>query len=263
MNAHQLFLGHVGHHRAGAVRHGFNYRVFFLGLDVDAMDQALRQPVRQPWLFSLGGFNLLGIRHADYGPRDGSALGPWLRALLARSGVPGEAGHRITLHTFPRVLGIGFNPVSFWMCRDSEGQLRAMLAEVSNTFGEHHSYLVAHADGGPITDADQLEARKVFHVSPFFPVQGRYHFQIHAKGTALQVRIDYRDGTGATLLAYLQGGPHPFTAPALLQAFIRHPMQTLSVLSRIHWHALLLWRKGVPFHSKPTPPDKEISVERH
>jgi DUF1365 family protein len=261
--AHQLLVGRVGHHRDGPARHGFSYPVFFLGLDVDALDQALRRPAPWPWPLSLGRFNLLAFHHRDHGARDGSPLGPWIRRVLADAGVPAEAAHQVTLHSFPRVLGLGFNPVSFWLCRDGAGATRALLAEVSNTFGEHHSYLIAHADGRPIGRHDLLDAHKIFHVSPFFPVQGRYGFRVRAEGAALQVRIDYADGAGHRLLAYLQGSPQPFTSAGLLSAFVRHPVQPFSVLARIHWHALLLWRKGVSFHRKPAPPHKEISVERH
>ncbi len=262
---HQLFLGRVGHHRHGPEQHGFTYPVFFMGMDVDAMDAALQCEVPHaalPWPFRLNGFGLLAVRHVDHGARDGSALGPWMRDLLRTANLPIEAGHCITLHTFPRVLGLGFNPVSFWLCRDAHGQVRALLAEVNNTFGEHHNYLVARADGGPVQADDQLVARKAFHVSPFFPVQGRYQFRILAQGRDLQVRIDYRDEAGRGLFAYLHGSPQALTAGALTRAFVQHPLQTLTVLSRIHLHALRLWRKGVIFHKKPPAPTKEISIER-
>ena len=260
---HQIFRGRVGHQRAGAVRHGFTYRVFFLGLDVDAFDRGSDADARWPWVIGRNRFGLLSVHRRDYGPRDGGPLGPWLRRCLADAGLPALAGTRLTLHTFPRVLGLGFNPVNFWLCHDGEGVLRALLAEVSNTFGEHHSYLVAHGDGAPLGPDDLPEARKVFHVSPFFPVAGRYRFRIRSGVQGLQVRILYSDGQGQQLYAYLQGAAEPFTAARLLAAFLQHPLQTLSVLSRIHWHALLLWRKGVRFHRKPVPPNEEISLERH
>ena len=107
------------------------------------------------------------------------------------------------------------------------------------------------------------EARKVFHVSPFFPVAGRYRFALRHGARGLQVRILYGDGSGQALSAYLQGRARPLGTGTLLRALIRHPLQPLLVLSRIHWHALMLWRKGVRFHRKPAPPNEEISLERH
>jgi DUF1365 family protein len=263
VSSHQLLVGRMGHHRAGTVRHGFTYPVFFLALDVDALDNAVAQPSGWPWPLGLDRPGLLSVRRRDFGPRDGGPLGPWLRRMLAAAGLPRESAARIVLHTFPRVFGLGFNPVNFWLCHDAAGAVRALFAEVSNTFGEHHSYLVAHPDGRAIAADDLLEASKVFHVSPFFPVAGRYHFRVRSSSEGVQVRISYGDGRGQHLNAYLQGSAQPFSTRALLQAFFRHPLQALTVLSRIHWHALLLWRKGVRFHRKPAPPIEEISVERH
>ncbi len=261
MSGHHLFQGHVGHRRNGDVRHGFSYPVFFLGLDVDRLDRDGAGGC--PWPLAVDRFGLLSLRRRDYGPRDGSPLGPWLRGLLAEAGLPPESARQLRLHTFPRICGLGFNPVNFWICLDAMGAPRAMLAEVSNTFGEHHSYLVAHADGRPLAEGPLPEARKVFHVSPFFPVAGRYRFALRHGARGLQVRILYGDGSGQALSAYLQGQSQPLRTGALLGALIRHPLQPLLVLWRIHWHALMLWRKGVRFHRKPAPPNEEISLERH
>lgn len=262
----QFYLGHIGHVRSKPARHGFTYRVFFLGLDIDNLDRSLHNDKQSrpqwPWLFSVNALNLLSIRLADHGPRNGSALGPWIRDVLINAGLPDECGRTITLHTFPRVFGLGFSPASFWLCRDQEGRLRAMLAEVNNTFGEHHSYLVARSDAGIISAQDQLGAKKVFHVSPFFPVGGQYQFQVKDSVKALQIRIKYSDGKGNNLIAYMQGRAQVMNGNGLWSAFIKHPFQTLTVLSRIHWHALLLWRKGVQLYRKPKPPLEEISVER-
>lgn len=262
-----FYEGRTGHFRNGPVQHGFTYRVFFLGMDIDTLDQCLNaeRSIRPkwPWLFSVNGLNLLAFSHSSHGPRDGSALGPWIRNILREAQLPDYCGHTITLHTFPKILGWGFSPVSFWLCRDREGQLRAMLAEVNNTFGEHHSYLVAHDDAAVIEGSKPLSAIKVFHVSPFFPVAGQYQFQIQCSTPNLHIRIQYKDGQGNDLIAYLQGRGSAMSGLALLVSFLKHPFQNITVLSRIHWHALLLWRKGVRFHRKPAPPREEISVERH
>jgi len=263
VSAHRLFQGHVGHRRDGTVRHGFSYPVFFLGLDVDALDAAGTGTEAPCWPLAVDRPGLLSVRRRDYGPRDGSALGPWLRSRLSAAGLPAECAQRIVLHTFPRICGLGFNPVNFWLCLDPQGAARALLAEVSNTFGEHHSYLVAHADARPLDAGALPEARKVFHVSPFFPVEGRYRFALRHGARGVQVRILYGDGRGQALSAYLQGQGLPLSTGALLTALLHHPLQPLLVLLRIHWHALLLWRKGVRFHRKPAPPNEEISLERH
>ena len=162
---------------------------------------------------------------------------------------------------FPRMLGYVFNPVSFWYCHDRAGDLVAVLAEVNNTFGERHNYLVAHADGRPIRAGETLDARKVFHVSPFMAVQGHYRFRFHARpgDPRILARIDHADAGGDLLHTAISGRVLPLTAPRLARAFFGYPWMTLGVMARIHWQALRLWLKRVPFFSKPQPPFEETT----
>ena len=248
----RLYTGAVMHRRLAAVAHGFRYGVFFLRLRIDA------QLPQLPALFSRNRWNLFSVHDADHGPRDGSALEPWLRGLLARNGLDCADG-AIWLQTFPRVLGYVFNPVSFWLCHDRDGALRAVLAEVSNTFGERHNYLVAHPDTRPILSGDWLTARKVFHVSPFFAVRGHYRFRFGETDGRCCFRIDYHDDNGAQLITSVSGAPVPLSVHALTRVFFRYPWMTVGVMLRIHYHALRLWLKRVPFFSKPLPPNEEIT----
>lgn len=247
-----VYTGEVMHRRLAPVEHAFRYGVFFMRLRVDA------PPARWPALMSRNRWNLFSFHDVDHGPRDGSALEPWLRDLLAQHGLHCADG-AIWLQAFPRVLGYVFNPVSFWLCHDRAGALRAVLAAVSNTFGEHHHYLVAHADARPITSDDWLNARKVFHVSPFFPVTGEYRFRFTDTGARCSFRIDYDDGRGARLITSVGGVAEPLGSPALARAFFRYPWMTLGVMLRIHYHALRLWLKRLPFYSKPLPPAEKIT----
>ncbi|MDX1434395.1 MAG: DUF1365 family protein, partial [Gammaproteobacteria bacterium] len=144
----------------------------------------------------------------------------WIRALLAREGLAAAVGE-VWLQCFPRLLGYVFTPVSFWFCEDRAGATRAILAEVNNTFGERHAYLLAHADGRPIRDGDALGARKLFHVSPFFPVAGEYRFRFRAANGRRIARIDYADAAGPLLLTSLSGRAQPLTSGALAAALAR------------------------------------------
>lgn len=240
-------FGSVMHERHRPAANRFVYPVFFLQVPLSALD-ALRGP-----LFSLDRWNLFSLHRADHGPRNGSALEPWVRGLLASEGIAAADGE-IVLQAFPRVLGYVFNPVSFWLCHDGEGALRAVLAEVNNTFGERHNYLVAHPDGRPIRAGDTLEASKAFHVSPFFPVQGRYRFRFAAGSRFSAAFIDYDDAEGPALRTSVSGRAAPFGTRSLLRAFFGYPAFTVGVVARIHYQALKLWWKGVPFFSKPSPP---------
>ena len=248
----RLMFGSVMHERRRPAANRFVYPVFFLQAPVARLAE-LRGP-----LFSLDRWNLFSLHRGDHGPRDGGALEPWIRGLLAREGI-GAADGEIVLQAFPRVLGYVFNPVSFWLCHDRAGALRAVLAEVSNTFGERHNYLVAHPDQRPIRPGDTLAARKVFHVSPFFPVQGRYRFRFAAGSGFSAAFIDYEDAEGPVLRTSISGRGAPLDTRRLLRAFFGYPAFTLGVIARIHYQALKLWWKGVPLFRKPVPPALETT----
>jgi DUF1365 family protein len=248
----QLYFGEVMHSRLRPRRNRFRYPVFFLRFPLSRMD-TLRTP-----LLSVDRWNLLSVHRRDHGARDGSDLQAWARAVLRAEGID-RADGEIWLQAFPRVLGYVFNPVSFWLCHDRAGGLRAVLCEVSNTFGERHNYLLAHPDQRCIGAGDWLTARKVFHVSPFCEVRGSYRFQFLFEAAQSSVRIDYHDGNGMLLATAVRGRPVPLTTGALARAFLLYPWMTLGVIARIHWQALRLWRKGVPFFRKPLPPTQETT----
>jgi uncharacterized protein len=239
-----LFFGEVMHSRLRPRRNRFVYRVFFLSLRVDQID-ALRGP-----LFSVDRWNLFSLHRRDHGARDGSELEPWIRGLLAREGLDRTDGP-IWLQTFPRVLGYVFNPVSFWLCHDRAGGLRAVLCQVRNTFGEHHNYLLAHCDQRPILRGERLTARKVFHVSPFCEIDGCYRFRFALDRGACAIRIDYDDTHGPLLVTSLRGRGEAMTTRSLARAFAYYPWMTLAVIPRIHWQALRLWLKGCRFRPHP------------
>jgi len=240
-------FGTVVHSRLRPRAHAFRHPVFFLQIPLAQLDRL------SIWPLSVDRPNLLSVQSRDHGARDGSALEPWARALLDRHGL-GHADGPIVLQTFPRVFGYAFNPVSFWYCHDRSGALIAVLAEVNNTFAERHNYLVAHEDGRPIGDQDWIEARKVFHVSPFCEVAGRYRFRFVRGGERTLARIDYDDGDGPLLATSIEGTRTALGRTTLLRALLRQPVLGLGVVARIHLHALRLWLKGVPFHRKPVPP---------
>jgi DUF1365 family protein len=237
----ELLCGRVMHRRLRPVGNHFSYRVFFLRLPLTRLAHSG---------IPLNRAAPVSFHYRDHGARDGSHPLAWIRQLLAREGI--EADGEVWLHCFPRVLGYVFNPVSFWFCEDRDGRLKAVLAEVNNTYGERHSYL--------LRTGRALEARKEFHVSPFFPVAGRYRFHFEARAGRRLARIDYLDDDGDPLLyTSLSGTPRPLTRARLALALLAHPFMTFGIVARIHWQALRLWVKRVPFFPKPAAPAEELS----
>jgi len=248
-------FGEVRHTRLRPRRHAFSYPSYFLRLpvtDLQASLAGLRWCSHNRW-------NLLSFYDADHnGGQDRLAPLTWVRQLLAAEGVA-DADGEVWLHAFPRVLGYVFNPVSFWFCHRLDGSLRAVVCVVSNTFGERHCYLLCHADGRAIGAGESLQARKVFHVSPFCAVEGDYRFRfMQARGRSI-ARIDYHDEAGPLLLTSISGTHVPLTNASTWSALWRFPLFTFGVVARIHWQAVRLWMRRVPFFSKPAPPVHPVS----
>lgn len=247
-----LCRGAVMHERTARVRRRFAYQLFFMRFRLDTLG-ASKIP-----MLALNRWAPLSLHYRDHGARDGSHPLPWIRALLAQEGLAGADGD-VVLQTMPRLFGYVFNPVSFWFCHDAGGALRAVLCEVSNTFGERHAYLVSHDDRRPILNGEWLETRKVFHVSPFFPVSGRYRFRFDQRGSQHAVAIDYFEGAERLLRTRVSGRAVPMSRTVAWRALAAFLLMTLGVIARIHIQAFHLWRANVPFFRKPAPPVQELT----
>ncbi|ASP19990.1 cyclopropane-fatty-acyl-phospholipid synthase [Antarctobacter heliothermus] len=244
-----LIRGHTYHGRKGAVANGFRYSVDCVMLDAEA-------EVRGPMLFSRNRGNLTSLQDRDHGGAPGQGRGAvWAREVLGAHGI--DCNGPLMLLAQPRLLGHVFNPASFWLAYDGD-DLRAVIAEVSNTFGDRHSYLCAHADGSPITAQDHISARKVFHVSPFQPVEGHYVFRFDIRADRVGIWIDYTHENGG-LIATLCGPRQPLTNGQIMRSALRRPFGARRVLTLIHWQALKLWWKGAAYRRRPAPPAHEVS----
>ena len=248
-----LYPSRVMHRRLVAPLYRFVYRLFYLLLDIDRVDE-LHQSLR---VFSHNRFNLLSFHDADHGGAEPGGLRAWAERLLASEGIRLDGG-RIRLLCLPRILGFTFNPIAIWYCVHRDGSLRALIAEVRNTFGERHSYLLA-SGGRPLTYEGPHEKDKCFHVSPFMDLSGRYAFRFSEPGETVRVLI-HETREGAPLLdATLAGERRALTDGALLAQVARMPWMTLKVVAGIHWEALKLWLRGAKFHRKPEPPEPEYT----
>ena len=249
MNGVDHIRGVTFHGRKGAVDNRFSYGVDYVLLNPET--------AVGPALFSRNRGNLTSVHDADHGgaPKTGQGVA-WVRQVLAAHGLAGV--DRIELLAQPRVLGHVFNPVSFWLCHDAPGALRVVIAEVSNTFGQRHSYLCHRDDRGAITREDTLAAQKIFHVSPFQPVEGGYQFRFDIGPDRIGIWIDYTAGAGG-LIATLTGRRVHLTNKAILWACLRRPFGSRRVLALIHWQALKLYFKGAGYRAPPVPPVDQVS----
>lgn len=242
--------GHTFHGRKGAVDNAFRYSIDYVLCDAEAA-------LATPRLFGRNKWALMSLWDLDHGgtPKQGRGA-KWVRDVLGAHNITGVA--RIELLAQPRVLGHVFNPVSFWLCRDHDDALITVIAEVSNTYGDRHCYLCHHDDLRPIQPQDHLKSDKIFHVSPFQPVEGSYTFRFDIRPDQIGIWIDYKMGNGG-LIATLTGKRKPLTDTGLLGTMLRRPLGARRVVALIHWQALKLWWKGASFRARPEPPENEVS----
>ena len=261
-----LYTGDVIHKRLRPVPHALRYRVFALyaGLDeLAALDRSLR------W-FSLGRFNM-----ASFDPRDHGGAGPAARGQrdphrdladlerrmteVADAALGRGVARRISILCYPRVLGYAFNPVTTYFVEDAAGRLRLMIYEVNNTFGERHTYVLP-VEANPAGGALAQEARKVFYVSPFNQVEGRYGFRVTRPGETVTLGVSLKTADGPLLKAHFHGRRRPLDDRTIAAAFFRMPLMTLKVIAGIHLEAARLWLKGLRIVRRPKPPASPFSI---
>lgn len=241
-----IYTGTLMHARRSPARHVFRYPVSYWLFDLDELWE-LERRLR---LFSVNRRNVVSLRDADH--FDGSA--PLKHAVLELVADPSV--ERVLMLTQPRVLGYVFNPVSFYWCYRGDGSLACMVSELSNTFGERLPEVLR----GPEL---RYEQRKRLHVSPFFGLDQTYEYAFSQPGDDIWARIHVRDTDGAhPLTAVLHGRRRELSNRSLGTLLLRYPVQPVQVTALIHFEALRLWLKRVPFHHKPPFVAGEGSVRR-
>lgn len=246
-----LVPGRTVHARRGAVAHAFGYRVDYVLLDPES-DAG-------PRLLSRNRPGLVTLHDRDHGGVRGAGRGaPWAREALAAHGLPAVAYDELLLLAQPGFAGALFNPVSFWLAM-RDGALLAFIAEVNNTFGDRHCYLCAHPGFAPIRPEDRMEAQKVFHVSPFREIEGRYSFRMQVTEERVAIQILHSGAGDETLHATLTGPRRRLTNRRLLGAVARRPLGGVRTLALIYWQALRLRLKGARYRERPVPPTEEIT----
>ena len=245
-----LYTGYLQHRRHAPRQHEFRSGLNMLYLDLSELDTVFRGR----WLWSAQRPAPVRFDRRDH-------LGPAHESLdeSVRNLVERETGCRpqgsVCLLTHPRYFGYGFNPVSFFYCFDANERLDTIVAEVNNTpWGERHPYVLPRSVGRQTSAGISFEFDKQLHVSPFHPMEHRYHWRFSMPGESLRVHMANHDSAGdkrSVFDANLSLTRHPLDGPSMALALARHPVMTLEVIFGIHWQALRLFLKGVPFHTHP------------
>jgi uncharacterized protein len=253
----RLLVGNVRHRRRRPRTNAFRYRTYHALLDVDELARLDRQVVG----FGYGRPAPLGFRDTDHFGPDALPAREKLRRWLDGQGHQLPDG-RIEVLTNLRVLGHVFDPVSWWFCHDADGKLALVVAEVHNTFGELHGYVLDELETRP-DGTVRAAASKAFHVSPFLPIDGlRYRFAFARSEDRLTAHIDVDDDQGALFDATQHGRLVPLDSRSLWATVVRHPLMTLRTVALIHLQAVRLVAKRVRFHRKPVAPDDGVAAIR-
>ncbi|MFD5628140.1 DUF1365 domain-containing protein [Streptomyces sp. NPDC127072] len=230
----------IAHVRTAPVRHALRHRTYMWLVDPDdppELPRAIRPLAR--------------FDARDHFAGDRPTIRAGLDAFLADHDVRLDDGGSVLMLAHARVLGYVFNPLTVYWCLDRDGVARHVVAEVHNTYGERHCYLLRpDAAGTAHTD-------KAFYVSPFFPVDGRYRMRLPAPGDRLDLTVHLERDNGRPFTATVRGTRRPVTAGALARLALRHPWSTLAVSVAIRIHGIRLYLRGLPVQPRPDRPTPE------
>lgn len=253
--ASALYVGAVVHQRLAPRSHRLRYRLFQMLLDLDEVT-ALARRVR---LFSHNRFNVFSWHDRDHGAGAGTDLRGYVQATLAGAGLDIGAG-KIRLLCMPRLFGHVFNPISLYFCYRPDGALAAMLYEVTNTYRERHSYLIAVDPPGP-DGVIRQSCQKALFVSPFMDMAMTYDFAVTLPGDSISTTITASDTSGRpVIVATFAGRRRAISDAGLSAALIGYPLMTLKVVAAIHWEAAKLLLKGLKLRPHPTAAADAVSV---
>jgi uncharacterized protein len=230
--------GVVAHRRRIPIRHEFRHRVYQWLVDLDDLP-------RPPWYLR----PVVGFDARDHvgstGPCASTDIKTNVERFLARRGVDLGVAGRIVMLANARVFGHVFDPLTVFWCFDAHGRLRCVIAEVHNTYGERHAYLLA------LDPAGDVGVQKQFYVSPFNDVSGDYAMRFTLTDHHVGVTIALRRDGHTVFDAGFAGTPTPATTTTIARFALRRPAMTQRVSALIRLHGLRLWWRRLPIVARP------------
>ena len=260
MSACDIVVSDIVHTRHSGPHHPASHVLRRSGLSIWIDLDRLGYADSQSSLFSVDRFNLLAFYQRDHGPNFKSkapltSLSSYVRQVAAEL-IPKQTVYFAYLVTFPRILGAGFNPLTVYIAKNKAGDDILYIYEVRNTFGDMHAYI-----GKPTRNNATLEADKVFHVSPFFPVDGVYRLQIKVCEKSIKLAMRYRIAGQPALTATLRGARQKLSSQSLILSLLSTRQLPFGPILSIHLEAVKLWLKKVPFYKRPDPPVSSSSAK--
>ena len=253
MSASAIYEGTVAHRRLEPVEHGLSYPMFMTLLDLDELPGALDPhplwSARRPAPVRFRARDHLAAGEGDP-PRTPAELAARARRLAAEGAPGGAPTGPVRLLSMPRMLGFGFNPVSFFFLYDEGGErVESVIAEVTNTpWGDRHAYVARReTEGGPIL----ARFGKRLHVSPFNSMDQSYELEVGEPGSSLEISIRNRERGRTVFVAGLALERRELSRAEMTRVMRSYPPAALAALARIYWHGLRLKLKGVPHHPHP------------
>jgi DUF1365 family protein len=229
-----LVPGQVAHRRRRAVGHAFRHNVYQWLVDLDALPE-------QPWYLK----PFTRFSAADHLGDPNATIKANVENYLALNGICLGDSSRIVMLANARVLGHVFDPLSVFWCFDASETLVCLLAEVHNTYGERHVYLLRPDASGAAT------AGKAFHVSPFFDISGQYELRFALSPAVVSSTVILRRAGDVAFTATFRGRPVRATRWAVLSQLIRKPLITQRVSALIRLHGSWLWLRRLPVRRPP------------
>jgi DUF1365 family protein len=256
-----LYKATVMHNRLAPKPHMFHYKVFMFYIDLDELEQL----PRNLWMLSRNKFNFFSFKDNEHlqlpidNPDKTKSTKEHIIEYLKQNGF-NYSNEKIMLLTNLNILGYNFNPVSFYYCLDEKNIPFCCVAEVGNTFREMKPYYLGKDRF--IENKFHLNTKKYFYVSPFINHDTNFDFNLYVPGEKLNIRIDDYKNEERFFISTLTGIKKPLNNRNLIWYSIRFPFITLKIISLIHWNALLLWMKKIPFHKKADNDELQRDVYR-